>query len=157
MKSGSFRGKPSKSHIIWTRETRDGTGTKRFDDEHFQKWVSHCGFEYEDDTRVDHERGDEPRSQHRCVFTWGEMEDERIELGDEEWSLGHQKTPRTFIEIDSEGQARVKGWDFETILDIAEMRHKGPDLLVETTDGDCKRLNARTFVENPRERQRDNS
>lgn len=155
MRKRSFRGKPSKSHIIWARETRDGVGKKLFDSVHFEKWVKHCGFDFETEVRVDHDRGGEPREQYRCVFTWGETEGETIELGEEEWTMGRQKTPRTFIEIDSEGKARVKGWRFETTVDIVQMRHKGPELLIETADGDRKRLNARKFLTHPRERQRD--
>ena len=154
MTAGSFRGKPSNSHIIWTRETRDGAGQRRFDHDHFRKWADHCGFDFETATRVDHDRADEPRTQYRCVFTWETMAEETIEFGGEEWSLGDQQTPRTFIEIDEGGQARVKGWSFETILDVVEMRHKGPELLIRTADGERKRLNGRTFVERPRERQR---
>jgi hypothetical protein len=153
--NGSFRGKPSKSHIIWTRETRNGATNKRFDYEHFEKWTEHCGFDFDTTTRVDHDRADEPRMQYRCVFNWGNVSEETIEFGDEEWSLGNQKTPRTFVEIDSEGLARLKGWNFETVLDITEMRHKGPELLIKTAGGDKKRLNGRKFVEHPRKRQRE--
>jgi hypothetical protein len=152
---GSFRGKPSKSHIIWTRQTRNGAASKKFDHDHFEKWASHCGFDFEQSTRVDHDRSDEPRTQYRCIFKWGRIESETMEMGDEEWSLGSQKTPRTFIELDGEGLARVKGWEFETVMDVVEMRHKGPELLIKTADGTQKRLNGRKFVKHPRERQRD--
>lgn len=155
MTNGSFRGKPSKSHIIWTRETRNGATNKQFDHAHFEKWVDHCGFDFQQATRVDHDRADEPRTQYRCVFKWGRMEGETMELGDEEWSLGTQKTPRTFIELDDEGLARVKGWSFETVMNVTDMRHKGPELLIVTASGDKKRLNGRKFVEDSRERQRD--
>ena len=155
MTNGSFRGKPTKSHIIWSRQTRDGATKKQFDHGHFEKWATHCGFDFEQATRVDHDRGDEPRTQYRCVFKWGRIDGETIELGDEEWSLGSQRTPRTFIELDSEGLARVKGWEFETVMDITEMRHKGPELLIKTAGGDKKRLNGRKFMKHPRKRQRD--
>lgn len=154
MNDRSFRGKPSRSHIIWTRETREGVGKKRFDSQHFEKWASQCGFDFEISTRVDHDRSDEPRKQYRCVFAWGKIENETIEFGDDEWSMGGQKTPRTFVEIDTEGLARVKGWEFETTLDVVQMQHKGPELLVETSDGEHKRLNGRKFLTDPRERQR---
>lgn len=154
MTDGSFRGKPSRAHIVWTRQTRDGATTKQFDHDRFEKWANHCGFDFERETRVDHDRAGEPRTQYRCVFRWGQSGGETAELGDEEWSFGNQKTPRTFIELDERGLARVKGWSFETVLDVAEMRHKGPELLIETASGDRKRLNGRKFVEVPRERQR---
>lgn len=152
---GSFRGKPSKSHIIWVRETRDGVTNKRFDSDHFRKWAAHCGFDFETTTRVDHDRADEPREQFRVVFKWGTVQQEEIEFGDESWEFGKQKTPRTFIEVDEEGVARVKGWRFERLLDITMMRHKGPELLIETASGERKRLNGRKFLTHPRERQRE--
>jgi hypothetical protein len=143
-----FRAKPSKSHIIWTRSTRDGATRKRFDDDHFEKWATHCGFDFERTNRIDHERGSAPRDQCRCVFSWGKMSEESIELDGESWDFGDQKTPRTFIE---------KGWEFETVYDIKTMRHKGPELLIETATKGNKRLNGREFVSEPRERQRDSS
>lgn len=156
MKTGGFRGKPSPAHIVWTSGGgRDSAGKTRFDHQHFEKWASHCGFDFENDTRVDHDRADEPRMQYRCVFAWGQTKGETIEMGDEEWSLGAQKTPRTFIEIDEEAQARVKGWSFETVFDVVELRHKGPELLIATRPGDKKRLNGRRFVEDPRSQQRE--
>jgi len=156
MKRRGFRSKPSPSHIIWTRGAGGDTGgTKRFDDAHLEKWARHCGFDFEREQRVDHDRADEPREQCRVVFTWGATDGETISLDGEEWSMGTQQTPRTFVEIDSEGLARVKGWTFESVLDVREMRHKGPELLIVTADGDKKRLNARKFVEDPRERQRE--
>jgi len=153
----AFRGKPSKTHIIWTRETRDGAGNKRFDHDHFRKWADHCGFDFETTTRVDHERGDGPRQQYRCVFRWGQSDTETIEMGDREWSMGSQRTPRTFVEIDEAGMARIQGWNFDAVLDVVMMRHKGPELLVETAAGDKKRINARRFVQHPRKRQREGS
>lgn len=157
MTKSSFRGKPSKTHIIWIRKTRDGATKKRFDNEHFERWADHCGFDFDTTNRVDHERVDEPRTQYRCVFKWGTISDDTIEFGDEEWSLGEQKTPRTFIEIDAKGLARVKGWEFESVFEIVEMRHKGPELLIKTADNESKRLNGRKFVTHPRERQRDST
>lgn len=153
MKNGGFRSKPTPAHIIWVRGGGRGSGgKKRFDDAHLEKWAAHCGFDFECETMVDHERADEPRTQHRVVFTWGTSDEETISLGDEEWSMGSRKTPRTFIEVDEAGLARLKGWTFETILDLVMMRHEGPDLLVESADGEKKRLNAETFVTHPRDR-----
>jgi hypothetical protein len=156
MKSGGFRSKPSPAHIVWTSGGgRESAGKIRFDHEHFEKWASHCGFEFETDSRVDHDRAEEPRNQYRCVFAWGETAGETIEMGDEQWSLGTQTTPRTFIEIDEKAEARVKGWSFETLFDVVEMRHKGPELLIRTASGDRKRLNGRKFLTDPRSQQRD--
>lgn len=156
MKKRGFRSKPSPSHIIWMRGADNGSsgGKKRFDQRHFEKWAEHCGFDFEQETRTDHERAEEPREQHRVVFRWGKSEPETIELGDEEWSMGARKTPRTFIEVDEAGIARIKGWTFETTMDVVQLRHKGPDLLIESADGEKKRLNARKFVTDPREQQR---
>lgn len=155
MGKSPFRSRPSKTHIIWTRQTRNGATRKRLDEKHLEKWASHCGFDFDTTTRVDHDRSDDPRKQFRVVFRWGEMDQETIAFGDEEWDLGTQKTPRTFIEVDEGGLARVRGWNFETIFDVREMRHKGPELLIRTASDDTKRLNGRKFVQNPRQRQRD--
>lgn len=142
----TFRGKPSKSHIIWIRKTRDGAKTKRFDKERFEKWTEHTGFDFDTTTRVDHQRGDEPRKQFRCVFNWTTTAGESIEVDGEEWELGSQKTPRTFIEVDEKGEARVKGWTHESIYDVAEMKHDGPELLIKTADEEKKRLDGREYA-----------
>jgi len=133
----NFRGKPSDAHIIWSRETRDGAKRKQFDTDLFEQWATHHGYDIEHETRVDHERGMEKRPQYQCVFAWTSTAGEQIELGDEEWELGDQKTPATFIEIDSKAVARVKRWDEESIVDIDAMRHEGERLLVRTAEGDA--------------------
>lgn len=153
MTDGSFRGKPSKAHIVWTRETRKGTCRKRFDHDHFKRWATRYGFDFETETRVDHDRSDDPRTQYRCVFSWGNMSGDTIEFDDQEWSLGEQRTPRTFIEVDASAGVRIKGWEFESVLEVVEMRHDGPDLLIETADGEKKRVDGRKFVTHPRNRQ----
>jgi hypothetical protein len=135
-----YRDRPSKAHIIWTRETRDGAGTKRFDGERFEKWADHCGFDFETTRRTDHDRADESRRQFQCIFAWGTSNSERIELGDEEWELASQETPQTFIEIDEEGVARLKGWNSETLCDIREMRFEESTLRIRTQSGDTKRV-----------------
>lgn len=157
MGNRGFRSKPSPTHIIWIRggdRTSTG-GKKQFDTDYFGKWAKRAGFDFEQETRVDHDRAEEPRTQHRVVFRWGTSESETISLGDEEWSMDAQKTPRTFIEVDDAGLARIKGWTVEATLDVVEMRHKGADLLIESADGEKKRLNAHKFVSDPRDRQQD--
>lgn len=146
---GSFRGKPTKAHILWSRETRDGTARKRFDHEYLKRWAAHYDVDFDTDTRVDHDRGDEPRAQFRCVFVWEQMDSDSIELGDEEWSFGGQRTPRTFVEIDEKGLARVRDWDGERVLDLRELRHDGPILLAKRATGDTERLDARKLSERP--------
>lgn len=152
MKNGSFRGKPSKRHVIWVNETRDGNTMKRLDHEHFEKWTHHYGFEFETEKRVDHDRGEEPRTQYQCVFSWERMDGESIELGEEEWSFGEQKTPRTFVEIDEKGLVRVRGWSFETILNVVEMQHDGPVLKIKAADGATERFDARKLSQKPENR-----
>lgn len=149
LKMGGFRDKPSKSHIIWTRRTRKGATNRRFDYEHFEQWAEHHSFDFDTRKRVDHDRAEEPRMQFRCVFAWGQMNEQSFEVGDEEWELAGQKTPRTFIEIDQEGIARVKGWSHETVYNIQELRHDGPALLLKTTDGETKKIDGRKLTESP--------
>lgn len=146
MKIGSFRGRPTKKHLLWVQETRDGTTTKRFDDERFRKWVDHCGFDYDKSIRTDHERAEESRTQFRCVFRWGRMKSEEVELGDESWNLGNQRTPLAFIEIDEEGLTRVKAGDTEEIVDLVDLRYDGPTLYVETASDRKMKLDGRTLA-----------
>lgn len=143
MKIGSFRGKPSQSHILWSREARSGGSSKRFDDQHFKKWVNHCGFDFDKQQRIDHERAEESRTQFRCVFRWGKREQQEMEIGDRDFQLGSQKTPVTFLEIDQEGFARVKVGSTEEVFDITEMRHDGAALLITTATGDKKKLDGK--------------
>lgn len=91
MTTGSFRGKPTKSHIVWGRQTHNGPTKKTVDCDRFEKWATHCGFDSEQATRVDHDH--EPRIQYRCILKCGRIEGETMDLGDEKWSLGGQKTP----------------------------------------------------------------
>lgn len=151
MPSRNFRGKPSDSHIIWSRETRNGVARKRFDSDRLEQWAGHFGFDLEREKRVDHDRGADKRTQYQCVFAWTSTGGESIEFGDEEWELGNQRTPRTFIEIDDEGIARVKSWDDEFIVDIKTMAHKGPVLLVQTSDGDTLKIDGEQFATRPDE------
>jgi hypothetical protein len=147
-----FRGRPSKKHIIWTRETRDSVTKKRFDDERFEKWANHYNFDFETSKRVDHDRAEGPRMQYRCVFAWGQMEGKRFEFGDEEWDLGSQKTPRTFIEVDGEGYARIKDWGNEDVYNVRTMKYRGPNLLVRTSGGEEIRLEGKKLKTEPEKR-----
>lgn len=148
MTGDSFRGKPSKTHIIWQRETRTGTAQTQFDSEHFRKWVSHCGFEFESATRTDHERADEPREQFRAIFHWTTTAGETLEMDGDTWELGNQKTPRTFVEIDKHGHVRAKGWEFEAVFEAVELYHDGHELIFETKSGETKRIHCKHLVEN---------
>jgi hypothetical protein len=47
------------------------------------------------------------------------------------------------VEVGEEGVARVKGWETEEVLDVGEMRHEGPALLIKTRGGETKRLDGR--------------
>jgi len=51
--------------------------------------------------------------------------------------------------FDSEGIARVKSWDDEFIVDVRAMKHDGPDLVVETSDGEQFRVDGREFMRGP--------
>jgi hypothetical protein len=147
-----YRGRPSKKHIVWTRETRDGVAKKRFDNERFERWANHCNFDFETSKRVDHDRAEEPRMQYRCVFAWGQMDHKSFEFGDEEWELAGQKTPRTFVEVDEEGTARIKDWEDEDVYDVRTMKFKGPNLLVETNGGQEMRLESKKLRTEPEKR-----
>jgi len=146
-----FSGKPSDAHVIWTYETRQGVTRKQFDTDRFAEWADHYGFDVERGERVDHERGMEERTQHRCVFAWGlgGSEDDSVEFGDSEWKLDEQKTPRTFVEVDEAGVARIKSWDEEFVVDVTAMIHKGPQLLVRSDEDRTFRINGEEFSTRP--------
>jgi len=134
MERPSISQKPSKAHIVWTPDPE--TGVKRFDEEYLQKWCRHFGFDFERYSRVDHERAEESRTQYQCVFSYQKENSESVEMDGEEWSIGTEKMPRTFVELDEEGVARVQGWSTERIVDVAELWHDGRELLFRATDGD---------------------
>ena len=118
---GSFFGsKPSEAHVIW-RSGRDNDGKKRFDFEYLELWAAHFGADYEEWERVDHDRGDEPRGQHVCVFARTSGSEAELSMGGESWSLGGTERPRTFVEIDDE---------------VNTIRYVGPDSVTEYTGGE---------------------
>jgi hypothetical protein len=131
MKAPTFGGKPSETHLIWRQS---GTGEKRFDEDALRKWCDAHGVDFEQSKRVDHDRGDQPRQQHRLVFAWAEAASESFAVGDDEWEIETQKTPRTFVEIDSLGESRVKSWDSEHVLDIEELWYDGSALVFEAAE-----------------------
>ncbi len=64
-----FGSKPSEAHVIW-RSGRNNDGKKKFDFEYLELWAAHFGVDFEQWTRVDHDRADEPREHFACVFRW---------------------------------------------------------------------------------------
>lgn len=126
--------------MLWTRTTDSGKPMKRFDDTQFKRWVNHCGFDFDTRKRIDHDRADSSRTQYRCVFRWGKTQQKEVEIADKEVTLGSQKTPLAFIEIDEEGLARVKVGDTEEVFNLVEMRYDGPALLLKSASGDKKKL-----------------
>lgn len=147
MKAPTFGGKPSDTHVIWRQS---GTGEKRFDEEALRKWCSAHDVDFESSKRVDHDRGSQPRLQHRLVFTWADQASESFSVGDEDWEIETQKTPRTFVEIDSKGMVRIKGWDNEHVLDLNELWWDGQALVFEASElSSTKRLNAAKLKTKP--------
>lgn len=137
MKSPSIGRKPSERHFLW--ESGGQGDIKRFDEDYFRRWCRHFGFEFDTYTRVDHDRGDEPRKQYQCVFSHQQGAGDSFEIGDREWTIRTDEIPRTFVEIDDEGLMRVRGWSIKRILDVVELLHAGPKLLVRARNED-KRL-----------------
>lgn len=140
-----YRDRPSEAHIIWTRKIRNGATKKRFDTDRLETWAAHYGFDVEQTRRTDHERSDKSRLQMRCVFARGQRSAESFEFGDDEWEIASQETPRTFVEIDEAGVARLEGWETETLCDVREMQFEGPVLHITTTDGESLRVDGRNL------------
>jgi len=147
---GAFGKKPSNSHVIWTNRSGDGNGKKKFDFEYLELWSAHFGVDFETRTRVDHERSDEPREQHVVVFEWEALDVETIELGGNEWQMGGQRTPRTFIEVDSRGEGRIKSWSSEVVVDFRELWLDGPAVRMKTSEHGTKAIDARKLLKEER-------
>ncbi|MFC6976089.1 hypothetical protein ACFQL1_17580 [Halomicroarcula sp. GCM10025709] len=145
---GVFGSKPSDAHVVW-RSGRDDDGVKQFDFEYLRLWAAHFGVDYEQWERVDHERADEPRTQHACVFHWAETGGQEFSLGGADWSMGSQEKPRTFIEIDEAGMGRFKGWASEAVLDIDELVLDGTTCRLRTADGTRKALDVSKLTTEP--------
>jgi len=148
---GVFGSKPSDAHVIW-RSGRDNDGTKRFDFEYLELWAAHFAVEYERWERVDHERAEEPRQQHVCVFARERSGGESVSLDGETWTMAETETPRTFVGIDGAGMLRLQGWSTEATLDVAELVVDGSTLKLRTADGATKTIDtARLFARPDRE------
>ncbi|GGK80719.1 hypothetical protein [Haloarcula sebkhae] len=143
-----FGSKPSEAHVIW-RSGRNDDGKKKFDFEYLELWAAHFGVDFEQWTRVDHDRADEPREQFACVFRWSKSGGQELSVGDEEWTMGSQRKPRTFLEIDDEGMVRLRGWTSETTLDVEELVLKKTVLKLKTADGTVKKLDVRKLSKRP--------
>ncbi|WP_459194172.1 hypothetical protein [Halosimplex sp. J119] len=150
MEAPSFRGKPSESHVIWRRSGAKEDVPKRFDERALRAWCSTHDFDFETDKRVDHDRADEPREQYRTVFAWADAESESFGLGDDEWEIATQETPRTFLELDERGEARLKTWTDEYTFDVGELWLDGSAFVFRAAGIDgAKRLDARKLAERP--------
>lgn len=143
-----FGSKPSEAHVIW-RSGRDDGGKKRFDFEYLELWAAHFGVDYEEWERVDHDRGEDPREQHVCVFHWAKSGGQEVSLGGETWTMGASERPRTFIEIDEAGMVRLKGWTSETTIDVDELVLDGTTLRLRTADGGQKSLDVEKLASKP--------
>ena len=143
-----FGSKPSDEHVIW-RSGRDGDGKKKFDFQYLELWAAHFGANYEEWSRTDHDRGDTPRDQFAVVFHWSAGGGQEISLGETSWTMGSNEVPRTFLEIDEEGMARLRGWTSEAILDVDELVLEGTTFKLRTSDGETKSLDVRKLANRP--------
>lgn len=143
---GTFGQKPSNSHVVWTNRSGEGKGKKRFDFNYLRLWAANFGIDYETRIRVDHDRSERPREQHLVVFEWTTTDSETLEMGDSSWEFGGNETPRTFVEIDERGVARMKSWDREVIVDLRELWIEGPVLRMKTAEHGKKTLDTRNLL-----------
>jgi len=146
---GSFFGsKPSEAHVIW-RSGRDNDGKKRFDFEYLELWAAHFGADYEEWERVDHERSEEPRVQHVCVFARTKSGGEEVSLGGKSWNMAAVEKPRTFIEVDGAGLLRLQGWSTAATLDVDELVIDGTTLKIRSADGSTNSIETRKLATRP--------
>jgi hypothetical protein len=148
---GTFGKKPSNAHVVWTNREGEGRGKKRFDFKYLKLWAANFGVDYETRTRVDHDRAEEPRHQHLVVFEWAKSSQRTIEMGDESWDVGGTETPRTFVEIDEAGDARIKSWKHEAVVDLREMYLDGTVVKIRTADRGKKALDAQNLLRKARD------
>jgi len=67
-------------------------------------------------------------------------------MGDTTWELGGTETPRTFVEMDETGTARLRSWRSEVVFDVRELWIDGPVLRIRTADHGKKRLDTRELL-----------
>ena len=129
MKPPSGRGeKPSQTHIVWIAGD-DPEENRRFHEAELRRWAARYARDYETLTRIDRDRSTDPRTQYRCTFAWESGEAESFSMDGESWSIGADRVPVSFFEIDAAGQARVGECGTEYVLDVAELAHHGPRLM----------------------------
>lgn len=124
MRRPAFGGHPSETHVLW----QDSDGPKRFDEDRLRSWCERHDLEFQTDSRVDHGRSEELRGQYRIVVTWSTGESESFDVDGDQWEITTQRTPATFVEIDSDGVARVATGDGERVLDLQELWTDGATL-----------------------------
>jgi hypothetical protein len=143
-----FNSKPTDAHVIW-RSGRDSDGKKKFDFEYLRLWAAHFGVEYKQWERVDHERADEPRTQHVCVFRRATTDENELSLDGESWSMGTVKKPRTFVEIDEAGVIRLRSWSHKNIYDAEEFFIDSTVFKLKTANGEKKAIDTRKLANRP--------
>jgi len=71
-------------------------------------------------------------------------------VGGDEWEIATQETPRTFLEIDEAGEARLKSWTDEYVFDLDELWADGAAVAFRATGIDgAKRLDSRKLTGPP--------
>jgi hypothetical protein len=144
MRAADFGGKPTGAHVLWQTNSSTDSGNTLFDERKLHTWCNKYDVDYDVKTDADHEITGGPRKQYLCTFAWQKDEQSSVGFGDEEWSIDSKQTPQTFIEIDSEGTARVKGWNAESELELEELWCDGPALVLKTAaEAEAKRLDVR--------------
>lgn len=134
MERRSIKKKPSKAHIVWTPDPdRD---LKRFDERHMRKWCNYLGADFEKYSRVDHDRGEDSRTQYQCVFTYQKDGRKAVNVGGKQLTMKTSEIPDTFIELDEEGVMRIQGKSKAQILDVQEFWHKGRVIFVRAKNRD---------------------
>jgi hypothetical protein len=121
--------RPSQYHVLWY-PGRSGSNL-RVDVSLLRGWCRQWGYHFEQHSRVDHERADEPRAQVRVSFAFGETAEQTLTHGDREYTFTTDRTPATFFELDECGEARLKTWASERTLDLREIRIDGRDLVFD--------------------------
>lgn len=120
--------RPTSKHVAWQAE-KDEDGTC-IAPEILVKWAKRKGHDIRQPKHADGERGPEPRHQLQCVFSWKETETETLNMGECQWNLDVPEQPERYIEVDTEGIARVVTWDESVVVNLETLRVDGECLVM---------------------------
>lgn len=138
--------RPTPGHIVWQAD--GGEDDTRIDPEALTEWADSQGHDIRQPKHTDEDRASDPRHQLQCVFSWQETETQTLTMGQRTWELDVPEQPERYIEIDTEGMARIVTWEESVVVTLESLRADGDSLVLtgEEFFGE-KRLNGRELAD----------